>query len=85
MALELQPLLQGVPDSIRQFLIINNQSNNTRGNGKVPFVVDKWKLQAYGRNLTWDKEWPARKADNLTAICELIFYKMWDPRSIKSL
>jgi hypothetical protein len=23
---------------------------------------------------------PARKADNLTAICEQIVYKMWNPR-----
>jgi hypothetical protein len=27
-----------------------------------------------------DKGRPARKADNLTAICEPIFYKMWEPR-----
>jgi hypothetical protein len=28
---------------------------------------------------------PARKADNLTAICELIVYKMWEPRRLTAL
>jgi hypothetical protein len=28
---------------------------------------------------------PARKADNLTAICEPIVYKMWDPRCLTTL
>jgi hypothetical protein len=27
----------------------------------------------------WDKERPARKADNLTAIYEQIVWTMWDP------
>jgi hypothetical protein len=32
------------------------------------------------RNLPGGKRWPARKAENLTAICEPIAYKMWEPR-----
>jgi hypothetical protein len=28
---------------------------------------------------------PARKADNLTAICESIVYKMWEPRRLTTL
>jgi hypothetical protein len=28
---------------------------------------------------------PARKADNLTAICEPINYKMWEPRRLTTL
>jgi hypothetical protein len=28
---------------------------------------------------------PARKADNLTAICEPIVYKMWEPQHLTSL
>jgi hypothetical protein len=32
------------------------------------------------RNLPGGKGKPARKADNLTAICESIVWKMWDPR-----
>jgi hypothetical protein len=37
------------------------------------------------RNLPGDKERPARKADNLTAICEPIVYKMWEPRRLTTL
>jgi hypothetical protein len=28
------------------------------------------------------KGWPPRKADNLTAICEPIVEKMWEPRRL---
>jgi hypothetical protein len=34
------------------------------------------------RNLPEGKGRPAFKADNLTAICELVFYKMWEPRRL---
>jgi hypothetical protein len=37
------------------------------------------------RNLHGGKGRPARKADNLTAISEPIFYKMWDPRRLTTL
>jgi hypothetical protein len=37
------------------------------------------------RNLPGGKGRPARKADNLTAICELIVYKMWEPRRLTTL
>jgi hypothetical protein len=37
------------------------------------------------RNLPGDKAWLAHKADNFTAICELIVRKMWDPRHLKAL
>jgi hypothetical protein len=30
------------------------------------------------RNLAGSKERPARKADNLTSICESIIFKMWE-------
>jgi hypothetical protein len=36
------------------------------------------------RNIPGGKGRPARKADNLTAICELIIYKMWDPQHLTS-
>jgi hypothetical protein len=32
------------------------------------------------RNLLGGKPRPARKADNMTAICEPIVQKIWDPR-----
>jgi hypothetical protein len=37
------------------------------------------------RNLPAGKGRPARKADNLTAICEPIVYKMWEPRILTTL
>jgi hypothetical protein len=36
-------------------------------------------------NLPGGKGRPARGADNLTAICEPIVYKMWDPRRLTTL
>jgi hypothetical protein len=37
------------------------------------------------RNLHSGKGRVARKADNLTAICEAIVYKMWEPRRLTAL
>jgi hypothetical protein len=37
------------------------------------------------RNLPGGKGWTARKADNLTAICESIVYKMREPRRLTTL
>jgi hypothetical protein len=37
------------------------------------------------RILSEGKGWPARKPDNLTAICEPIVQKMWDPRLLRTL
>jgi hypothetical protein len=37
------------------------------------------------RNLPGGKGRPARKADNLTAICEPTVYKMWEPRRLTTL
>jgi hypothetical protein len=37
------------------------------------------------KNLIRGKERPARKADNLTAICEPIVQKMWKPRRLITL
>jgi hypothetical protein len=37
------------------------------------------------RNLPVDKEWSARKTDNLTAICEPIVYELWEPRRLTTL
>jgi hypothetical protein len=36
-------------------------------------------------NLPGGKERPARKADNLTAVCEPIVWKMWEPRRLTTL
>jgi hypothetical protein len=37
------------------------------------------------RKLPWSKTRPARKADDLTDICERIAFKMWDPRHLTTL
>jgi hypothetical protein len=37
------------------------------------------------RNLLGSKERTARKADNLTAICEPIILKMWEPQRLTTL
>jgi hypothetical protein len=37
------------------------------------------------RNLPGGKGWPVHKTDNLTAICELIVWKMWEPRHLATL
>jgi hypothetical protein len=37
------------------------------------------------RNIPGAKRWQARKADNLTAICESIVQKMWEPRRLTTL
>jgi hypothetical protein len=37
------------------------------------------------KNIPGDKEPPARKSDNLTAICEPIVQKMWDIRRLTTL
>jgi hypothetical protein len=37
------------------------------------------------RNLPGGKGRPARGADSLTAICEPIVYKMWEPRRLTTL
>jgi hypothetical protein len=37
------------------------------------------------RNISGGEGRPARKADNLTAICEPIAYKMWEPQHLSTL
>jgi hypothetical protein len=37
------------------------------------------------RNFSGGKGRPARKADNLTAICEPIFKKIWEPRRLTTI
>jgi hypothetical protein len=37
------------------------------------------------RDLPWGKGWPERNVDNLTAVCEPIFWKMWEARCLTTL
>jgi hypothetical protein len=43
------------------------------------------KIEISTRYLPGVKRWPERKGDNLTAFCEPIFYKMWEPRRLTNL
>jgi hypothetical protein len=37
------------------------------------------------QEFSWGEGRPARRADNITAICEPIVYKMWEPRRLTTL
>jgi hypothetical protein len=43
------------------------------------------KQKSCARNLPGGKGRPVRKADNLTAICEPIVLKIWEPRRLTTL
>jgi hypothetical protein len=63
--------------------------------GSLDFSIQLFLLAAPGstqrvtemsvRNLPGGKGQPARKADNLTDICEPIVQKMWEPRRLTTL
>jgi hypothetical protein len=53
---------------------LHNPSSRAMGLGMTQLLTKK-----SARNLTGDKGRPARKADNLTAICEPIVKTVWDP------
>jgi hypothetical protein len=42
-------------------------------------------IEVSTKNLSGGKGWPARKPDNLTAICEPTLKKMWEPRHLTNL
>jgi hypothetical protein len=50
-----------------------------------PWVQLSLVIEMTTRILPGGKGWPGHKADNLTAICELIVYKIWDPRHFTTL
>jgi hypothetical protein len=68
-----------IPDQVTGFFSRPNPSSCT-----LVLGVDS----ASNRNEYQESEskgWPARKANNLIAICEPIVHKMWDPRRLKTL
>jgi hypothetical protein len=67
----------GLPDEVIAFFKWPNTSSLTMSLGSTQPLTEM-----SIRDLPGDKERPARKADSLTAICELIVYKMWEPRRL---
>jgi hypothetical protein len=61
-------------------LLILNPSSHTMALGWTQPLTEM-----STRNLPGGKGRPAHKANNLTAICYLIVYKMWDPRHLTTL
>jgi hypothetical protein len=57
-----------------------NPSSRTMALGSTQPVTEM-----YTRNILGGEGRPAHKADNLTAICEPIVYKMWEPQHLTTL
>jgi hypothetical protein len=68
-----------VPDDVN-FLNLSNPSSRTM---TLESTQPLTKMNT--RTLPRSKGWPARKADNLTSICELIVWKMWESRHLTAL
>jgi hypothetical protein len=69
-----------ITDEVIGFFNWPNPSNRTisLGSTQPPTEIST-------RDLPGGKVWPALKADNLTAVCEPIVYKMWEPRRLTIL
>jgi hypothetical protein len=64
-----------IPDEV-DFFNLPNPSSRTMALGSTEMST---------RNIPGGKGRPARRADNLTAICEPIVYKMWEPQHLTTL
>jgi hypothetical protein len=69
-----------IPVEVIEFFNLPNPFNDTMAPGFIQPLIEM-----STRIYFWSKTRPARKADNLTAICERIVYKIWDPRHIINL
>jgi hypothetical protein len=69
-----------IPDEIIEVFNSPNPSSRTMALGSTQPLTEMniW-------NLPGGKGRPARKADNLTAVCEPIVYKIWEPRRLTIL
>jgi hypothetical protein len=65
-----------IPDYIIIFEL-RNPSNRTTALGSTQPLTEM-----STRLLPRNKVWPVRKADSVTAIYELIFQKLWEPRRL---
>jgi hypothetical protein len=70
-----QKVAGSIPDEVIGFLNWRHPSIHTVALGFTQSLTEQ-----SAQNLPWGKGWPVHKADNLTAICELIALKMWAPQ-----
>jgi hypothetical protein len=68
-----------IPDEVN-FFNLPNPSTHTMALGSTQPLTEM-----STRNIPGGEGRPARKADNLTAICEPIVYKMWEPQHLTTL
>jgi hypothetical protein len=68
------------PDEVDFFFNLSNPSSRIMTQGSTQPLTEM-----SIRNLPGGKGRPARKADNLTAICEPVVKKMWEPRHLTTL
>jgi hypothetical protein len=69
-----------IPDEVIQFFNSPNPSSRTIALGSIQPLTEM-----STRNLPGGKGGPVRKSDNLTAICDPIVYKMWEPQHLITL
>jgi hypothetical protein len=69
-----------IPDEVTGFFSCPNPSNRTMSQGSTQHLTEM-----STRNLPVGKWRPVRKADNLTAICEPIVQRMWEPRRLTTI
>jgi hypothetical protein len=69
-----------IPDEVTGFFNSRNPSSRTMALGSTQSLTE-----ISTRNLPGGKGRPGFKADNLTAICEPIVWKMWEPRRLTTL
>jgi hypothetical protein len=68
-----------IPDEVNFFNLPNPSSRIMALGSTQPLT------EMSTRNILGGEGWPARKADNLTVICEPIVYKMWEPQHLTAL
>jgi hypothetical protein len=73
-------VVDSIPDEVIGFLNWPNPSSCTMALGSTQPLAEM-----STRNLPGGKRRPARKADNLTGICEPIVEKLWEPRRLTTL
>jgi hypothetical protein len=76
----IQKVAGSIPDEVTGFFNLPNPSSCTVALGSTQPLKEM-----STRNLPGSKGKLVRKADNLTAICEPIIWKMWEPQCLTTL